>query len=133
MVCNKRTIESLIKAGAFDSLGHTRRGLMRVHEDAVDAVIDIKRNEAHGQDRPVRRPRRRAAARRCASCRRCPTGEWDKRTLLAFEREMLGLYVSDHPLLGRGAHPRPRRRHARSRALLADDGAPDGARSRSPG
>ena len=95
-VCNKRVMESLIKAGAFDSFGHPRRGLMLIHEQAIDAIIDVKRNEAIGQDSlfgddsqddvtfdvPV------------------PAGEWEKATLLGFEREMLGLYVSDHPLLG---------------------------------
>jgi DNA polymerase III, alpha subunit len=49
-VCNKRVIESLIKAGAFDSFQDARKGLVLVHEQAVDAVIDIKRNEAIGQD-----------------------------------------------------------------------------------
>src|SRR5665647_1561670 len=49
VVCNKRTIESLIKAGAFDSLGHTRRALLLVHEQAVDAVVGLKRREAEGQ------------------------------------------------------------------------------------
>src|SRR5699024_11112344 len=48
-VCNKRTIESLIKAGGFDSLGHTRRSLVEVHEEAVDSVIGVKRQEANGQ------------------------------------------------------------------------------------
>src|SRR5918911_1074333 len=50
LVCNKRTIESLIKAGAFDDLGHSRRGLMAVHEIAVEAVVSDKRQEAIGQD-----------------------------------------------------------------------------------
>ena len=50
VVCNKRVIESLIKAGAFESMGHTRRALMSVYESAVDGVLDLKRNEAHGQD-----------------------------------------------------------------------------------
>src|SRR5450830_2100901 len=49
VVCNKRTIESLIKAGAFDSLGHGRRALLLVHEQAVDSVIGLKRKEAEGQ------------------------------------------------------------------------------------
>ncbi len=49
-VCNKRVIESLIKAGAFDSLGQSRRGLMLIHEQAIDAAIGVKRNEAVGQD-----------------------------------------------------------------------------------
>ena len=50
VVCNKRVIESLIKAGAFDSMGHSRRALMSVFESAVDGVLDLKRNSAHGQD-----------------------------------------------------------------------------------
>ena len=49
VACNKKVIESLIKAGAFDSLGHTRQGLLRVHADAIDACMDTKRNEAVGQ------------------------------------------------------------------------------------
>ena len=50
VACNKKVIESLIKAGAFDDLGHTRRGLVAVHEAAVDAVVSDKRQEAIGQD-----------------------------------------------------------------------------------
>ncbi|MCU1423345.1 MAG: polymerase subunit alpha, partial [Microbacteriaceae bacterium] len=95
-VANKRTVESLIKSGAFDQTGATRRALLEIHEDAIDSAVSLKRNEANGQvdlfagifefeaeseqvpDRP----------------------EWAKRDKLAFEREMLGLYVSDHPLAG---------------------------------
>ncbi|MFV0428053.1 MAG: DNA polymerase III subunit alpha [Arachnia sp.] len=101
-ICNKRVIESLIKAGAFDELGHTRRGLMDVYEDAVDSVIDLKRNAENGQDDlfgfddPVE-----AESSSGVSLASVPElDEWDKRTKLAFEREMLGLYVSDHPLNG---------------------------------
>ncbi len=96
-VANKRTVESLIKAGAFDSLGATRRALLEIHEDAVDGAVSVKRNEAHGQvgfdfdslwDEP-------------AAVDHIPDRpEWAKRDKLAFEREMLGLYVSDHPLAG---------------------------------
>ena len=49
-VCNKRVIESLAKAGAFDEFGSPRRGLVLIHEQAIDTVIDVKRNEAIGQD-----------------------------------------------------------------------------------
>src|SRR5262249_35191755 len=49
VVCNKKTVESLIKAGAFDSLGHPRRGLLAVHADAIDSFLEVKRNEAVGQ------------------------------------------------------------------------------------
>jgi DNA polymerase III subunit alpha len=95
-VCNKRVIESLIKAGAFDSLGSARRGMLMIHEQAIDAVIDVKRNEAIGQDSLFGDDEDNAATFDVP----VPDGEWDKPTLLGFEREMLGLYVSDHPLLG---------------------------------
>src|SRR6266568_684873 len=95
-VCNKRVIESLIKAGAFDSLGSPRRGMLMIHEQAIDAVIDVKRNEAMGQDSLFGDDEDNAATFDIP----VPDGEWDKSTLLGFEREMLGLYVSDHPLLG---------------------------------
>src|SRR6478736_210789 len=96
VVCNKRVIESLIKAGAFDSFQDARKGLVLVHEQAVDAVIDIKRNEAIGQDSLFGGDIESDAVFDVP----VPAGEWDKSTLLNFEREMLGLYVSDHPLFG---------------------------------
>jgi DNA polymerase III subunit alpha len=98
VACNKKTIESLIKAGAFDSAGHTRRGLLTVHAEAIDAVMDTKRAQAIGQfdlfggDDDGGTPFGLDLA--------IPVGEWDKTALLAYEREMLGLYVSDHPLFG---------------------------------
>ena len=97
--CNKKTVESLIKAGAFDSLGQTRRGLMAVHMEAIDAVMENKRAAAIGQyDLFGEAPLPSAVPNDLGS-----TGvvdEWEKTLLLAYEREMLGLYVSDHPLLG---------------------------------
>ncbi len=95
-VCNKRVIESLVKAGAFDSFGHPRRGLLLIHEQAVDAIIDVKRNEAIGQDSLFGDDTQADVTFDVP----IPDGEWEKATLLGFEREMLGLYVSDHPLLG---------------------------------
>jgi DNA polymerase-3 subunit alpha len=102
VVCNKKTIESLIKAGAFDSLGHPRRGLLAVHADAIDSFLDVKRNEAVGQfdlfaDLFADEPNGGAAL---AVTPTIPKDEWNKTDLLLFEREMLGLYVSDHPLFG---------------------------------
>ncbi|MEV4010285.1 DNA polymerase III subunit alpha [Nonomuraea angiospora] len=97
VVCNKRVIESLIKAGAFDSVGHVRKGLVMVHEQAVDAIIDIKKNEAIGQDSLFGAI---DGGEDQTFDVQIPVGEWDKNTLLQFEREMLGLYVSDHPLFG---------------------------------
>jgi DNA polymerase-3 subunit alpha len=121
-VTNKRTIESLIKAGAFDSLGDTRRALLEIHEDAVEQAVIDKRREANGEvgfdfdslwDEPAqvtKVPRR---------------PEWTKRDKLAFEREMLGLYVSDHPLAGLEV---PLARHASTTIhdLLSAEDAADG-------
>jgi DNA polymerase-3 subunit alpha len=98
VVCNKKTVESLVKAGAFDSLGHTRRGLMTVHADAIDAFVQTKRNEAIGQFDLFGSGDE--GAPEVTVTPPIPLGEWDKSDLLAFEREMLGLYVSDHPLFG---------------------------------
>jgi DNA polymerase-3 subunit alpha len=95
-VCNKRVIESLIKAGAFDSFESPRKGLVLIHEQAIDTVIDVKRNEAIGQDSLFGD----ATEVESAFDVPVPDGEWEKQTRLGFEREMLGLYVSDHPLLG---------------------------------
>jgi DNA polymerase-3 subunit alpha len=100
VVCNKRTIEALIKGGAFDSLGHARRGLMNVFEAAVDTVLDTKRAEAMGQFDLFGGLGIEVGGVDDVFAVRVPEGEWDKKVLLQFEREMLGLYVSDHPLLG---------------------------------
>jgi DNA polymerase-3 subunit alpha len=101
-VCNKKTIESLVKGGAFDSLNHSRRGLMLVHERAIDAIIDVKRNEAIGQDSLFGAFDDSSNADTVDTTFdvSIPEAEWEKVALLAYEREMLGLYVSDHPLLG---------------------------------
>ncbi len=96
-VLNKRTIESLIKAGAFDSLGHPRQGLASVFEQVVDQTVARRRERDMGvmslfgdvaddsafDERVV-----------------IPDLDYPKKQRLAFEKEMLGLYVSDHPLMG---------------------------------
>jgi DNA polymerase-3 subunit alpha len=105
VACNKKVIESLAKAGGFDSLGHSRQGIAAIHVQAVDSAMSLKRKEAEGQfdlfggfgeddggglgdplsaalDIPI------------------PTADWSKSEKLVFERDMLGLYVSDHPLHG---------------------------------
>ncbi len=96
-VCNKKTIESLVKAGCFDDLGHHRKALVSIHLEAIDAVIETKRAEAIGQFDLFGDAN---GSMMTGLEIEIPQGEWDKATLLAFEREMLGLYVSDHPLLG---------------------------------
>jgi DNA polymerase-3 subunit alpha len=100
-VLNKRTVESLINGGAFDSLGHPRKGLLNVFEALVDAALRRRRERDAGTmslfdlgggdsgDSPVfddRLP--------------IPDVEFDKSERLRAEKDMLGLYVSDHPLMG---------------------------------
>ncbi|MFD4193217.1 DNA polymerase III subunit alpha, partial [Amycolatopsis thermoflava] len=106
VACNKRVIESLIKAGAFDSLGNTRLSMIQVHEDAVDAVVPLKRQEAMGQfdlfgafggDGDAAEP---APSSSPLAHLKFGDEEWPRKQLLAYEREMLGLYVSAHPLDG---------------------------------
>ena len=99
VACNKKVVESLIKAGAFDSLGHHRRGLAAVFEDAVERHATTKKAEAVGQF-DLFGDAGAGDVVDAAFAVTVPSGEWDKMVLLAFEREMLGLYVSDHPLLG---------------------------------
>lgn len=99
LVCNKRVVESLIKAGAFDDMKHRRRALAAVHETAVDQFVDIKKNEAIGQDSLFGGLGEEDAGFG-VNVTIPDIDDWDKLTLLGHEREMLGLYVSDHPLLG---------------------------------
>ncbi|MEO7124967.1 MAG: DNA polymerase III subunit alpha [Nakamurella sp.] len=96
--CNKKVIESLIKAGAFDSLGHPRKGLLMVHTEAVDAVLSVKKAEAAGQFDLFGEMSAEEVGGAFALT--IPDTEWESKLLLAFEREMLGLYVSGHPLSG---------------------------------
>ena len=121
-VCNKKTIESLIKGGAFDSLQHSRKGLMTIHLEAIDSVIETKRAEAIGQFDLFGGE---SITQVAGLDIEIPAFEWDKATLLVFEREMLGLYVSDHPLLGVEHILRSNTEMSIS-ALLADESAPDG-------
>jgi DNA polymerase-3 subunit alpha len=100
-VLNKRTIESLINGGGFDSLGHPRKGLLNVFEAVVDAALRRRRERDAGtmslfdlgggdtDDSPVFDDRLAI-----------PDVEFDKAERLRAEKDMLGLYVSDHPLMG---------------------------------
>ncbi|MFD2080270.1 DNA polymerase-3 subunit alpha [Actinopolymorpha cephalotaxi] len=126
-VCNKRVLESLSKAGAFDSLGHRRRALVAWHEDAVEYYIDQKRQEAIGQDSLFGFGGGDQADVAALMSPQVPEiGEWDKQTLLAHEREMLGLYVSDHPLFGI-EHVLTNASDCTIGTLLADEDRPDGS------
>jgi DNA polymerase-3 subunit alpha len=111
VVLNKRTVESLIKAGAFDSVGHPRQGQCLVFEQIVDRILARRREREQGvmslfgdlgagDDGGAVFDDARVPI---------PDTEFDKMQRLAFEKEMLGLYVSDHPLMGAEA---ALRRHA---------------------
>jgi DNA polymerase-3 subunit alpha len=95
-VLNKRTIESMVKAGAFDSMGHSRRGLLEVVHQIVDTTLERRRAEEAGQYSLFGG----GASEVSDVPHDVADHEWDKKVRLAFEKEMLGLYVSDHPLLG---------------------------------
>ncbi|HSV39089.1 MAG TPA: DNA polymerase III subunit alpha, partial [Nocardioidaceae bacterium] len=128
IVCNKRVIESLVKAGSFDSLGHGRRALVAIHEQAVDQYVEIKKNEAIGQDSLFGSMDGEVAngAHWGVSVQIPDIPEWDKQTLLGHERDMLGLYVSDHPLLGL-EHLLAGQGDCTIGQLLVDEERPDGA------
>ncbi|WP_327682214.1 DNA polymerase III subunit alpha [Kitasatospora sp. NBC_00458] len=100
VVCNKRTVDSLVKAGAFDSLGHTRLSLSTVHETAIDAVTGLKKQQAIGQDDLFGALESDAGSPAIGLDFQLTDREWPRKQLLSLEREMLGLYVSSHPLDG---------------------------------
>lgn len=97
-VLHKRTVESLIKAGAFDASGQSRKGLTISHGQILETTLERRRNEDMGQfslfsdGEPAFE----------ADDFTIPDLDWPQKTKLAFEKEMLGLYVSDHPLLAVG-------------------------------
>jgi DNA polymerase-3 subunit alpha len=104
-VLNKRTIESLIKGGAFDNLGHTRRGLLTVFEHIIDTTVKRRREREKGVmslfgewgDADAGSDRSEAGFDERTDI---PDLSFDKTEQLRYEKEMLGLYVSDHPLFG---------------------------------
>jgi len=105
-VLNKRTIESLIKGGAFDNLGHTRRGLLTVFEHIIDTTVKRRREREKGVmslfgDWGESADGAASEAGDGFDERiDIPELSFDKTEQLRYEKEMLGLYVSDHPLFG---------------------------------
>src|SRR5690606_38606376 len=95
-VLNKRTIESLIKAGGFDSLGHPRKGLLSVFERVIDDTVARRKEHDLGVMSLFGQLEGGVAYERAP----IPPDEFEKMARLAFEKEMLGLYISDHPLMG---------------------------------
>ena len=97
-VLNKRSLEALIKAGAFESCGHSRQGLLGVAEQIVDQISN-RRKEA---DMGIQTLFGELDANTGGFDEKIeiPDTEVDQKTMLAWEKEMLGLYVSSHPLYG---------------------------------
>lgn len=93
-VLNKRVLEALIKAGCFDSLGYARKGLLERAMAVVDDVSARRKREEEGQAALF-------GVTEAVSPPPAESDEWDRELKLAFEREMLGLYVSDHPVMAR--------------------------------
>jgi DNA polymerase-3 subunit alpha len=126
IVCNKRVVESLVKAGAFDSMGHTRRALMAVVEEAVERYAEAKRNDQAGQDSLIEMLGIEDIGSAGTHVDIPDVEEWDKQARLSQERDMLGLYVSDHPLLGL-EHVLSASADCTIGELLVDEERPDGA------
>jgi DNA polymerase III subunit alpha len=101
VVLNKRTMESLVKAGAFDSLGHPRQGTCLVLEEIVDRTLVRRREQDLGITSLFAAFEEDQTDPGWGTTKvPIPDTEFDKAQRLAFEKEMLGLYVSDHPLMG---------------------------------
>ena len=93
---NKRTLENFIKAGAFDSMGATRKQFMQVYGQVMDQVSQEKKNSLTGQLSlfDLMAPESREAFEiRMPDC-----GEYAREELLGFEKEVTGIYISGHPL-----------------------------------
>ena len=95
---NKRTVESLIKAGAFDSLGHPRKGLLLVFESIIENTLNRRRERDPGVMSLFESTADSAST--YSEQIEIPAINYEKSEQLKIEREMLGLYVSDHPLRG---------------------------------
>ncbi|MEI7624019.1 MAG: DNA polymerase III subunit alpha [Actinomycetes bacterium] len=122
-VLNKRTIESLIKAGGFDSMGYSRKGLLGYFDRIIDDTVARRRKEAEGQFDLFSMSDDDADGSLVAGTRIViPEEDFDKRQRLAFEKEMLGLYVSDHPLMGAEASLRRRTESTIAELEGIDDG-----------
>jgi len=101
VVLNKRTMESLAKGGAFDSLAHPRQGLCLVLDEVVDRTLERRREQELGITSLFAVFEEEQADPGWGGTKvAIPDAEFDKSQRLAFEKEMLGLYVSDHPLMG---------------------------------
>lgn len=98
--CNRKSIEALIKAGAFDSTGYTRRHLMRMLDDegVLEAAVKRQKDLSAGQESLFDLFADDAEAGFTEDIPQPDGVEWERRMKLTYEKEVLGIYVSDHPL-----------------------------------
>lgn len=93
---NKRAIENFVKAGAFDTFGHTRKSMMIVSESMLDSAIKHNKDSMSGQmslfDFAAEEDKK------AFEIRIPDVAEYTKEELLGYEKEILGVYVSGHPL-----------------------------------
>ena len=125
-VLNKRTVESLIKAGAFDRLGHPRRGLLASFEQILDTTIERRRERDRGVMSLFGDWGDDGGTGDAGSFDErlpIPAIEFDKGDKLKAEKDMLGLYVSDHPLFGVEAALKRKVEHSLADLETMDDGA----------
>ena len=100
-LCNKKTVDALIKSGAFDSTGYTRRQMLRFTEveKLMETAAKRHRDHLHGQVSLFDMFEESGVDSGVTDVIPPPDGvEWDRRTKLGFEWEILKMYVSDHPL-----------------------------------
>ncbi len=93
---NKRTLENFIKSGAFDSLGGTRKQFMQVYEQVLDQISQDRKNSLTGQMSLF--DLLSGEEKEEFELRLPNVGEYEKEEKLAFEKEVLGVYISGHPL-----------------------------------
>jgi DNA polymerase-3 subunit alpha len=122
-VLNKRALESLIKAGAFDAMGHPRKGLLMVFERIADSAM-ARRKDADAGIMSLFGDATPGAGPAEIDRVDIPDVEFDKMQRLAYEKEMLGLYVSDHPLMGAQAALAKHVEATLTEAKEMNDGAP---------
>lgn len=92
--CSKPAVAALVRAGAFDSLGHTRSSLMACYENGVGTLADVKKKESIGQFDLFSA----VAEVNLLQVDVPDLPEWSRENKLNLERDALGLYVSGHPL-----------------------------------
>ncbi len=93
---NKRMVESLIKSGALDGLGATRKQAMMAYAGIMDGIVQDRKNNMAGQMTLFDLAGEEAKAD--FEVKLPDVGEYPKETYLGFEKEVLGIYISGHPL-----------------------------------